>query len=62
MADGVLFKRMWIDGLLSLYDKKTGIDWKWQWLMVLLQRHLLEYSVLGMVDVKDILTKEIQFW
>lgn len=26
---GVLFKRMWIDGL-SLYDKKTGIDWKWQ--------------------------------
>jgi uncharacterized protein YbaA (DUF1428 family) len=20
---------MWIDGL-SLYDKKTGIDWKWQ--------------------------------
>jgi transposase len=26
-ADGVLFKRMWIDGLLSLYDKKTGIDW-----------------------------------
>jgi putative transposase len=20
---------MWIDGLLS-YDKKTGIDWKWQ--------------------------------
>ena len=28
-ADGV-FKRMWIDGLLSVYDKKTGIDWKWQ--------------------------------
>jgi putative transposase len=27
---GVLFKRMWIDGLLSVYDKKTGIDWKWQ--------------------------------
>jgi putative transposase len=26
--DGV-FKRMWIDGL-SVYDKKTGIDWKWQ--------------------------------
>jgi putative transposase len=26
---GVLFKRMWIDGL-SVYDKKTGIDWKWQ--------------------------------
>ena len=24
-----IFKRMWIDGL-SLYDKKTGIDWKWQ--------------------------------
>src|ERR671937_3010362 len=24
-----VFKRMWIDGLL-LYDKKTGIDWKWQ--------------------------------
>ena len=24
-----VFKRMWIDGL-SLYDKKTGIDWKWQ--------------------------------
>jgi len=23
------FKRIWIDGL-SLYDKKTGIDWKWQ--------------------------------
>jgi len=20
---------MWIDGL-SVYDKKTGIDWKWQ--------------------------------
>jgi hypothetical protein len=27
-ADGILFKRIWIDGLL-LYDKKTGIDWKW---------------------------------
>src|SRR5690349_2365017 len=27
-ADGV-FKRIWIDGL-SVYDKKTGIDWKWQ--------------------------------
>ena len=27
---GVLFKRMWTDGFLSLYDKKTGIDWKWQ--------------------------------
>jgi putative transposase len=26
--DGV-FKRIWIDGL-SVYDKKTGIDWKWQ--------------------------------
>jgi hypothetical protein len=24
-----LFKRMWIDGL-SVYDKKTGIEWKWQ--------------------------------
>jgi transposase len=24
-----VFKRMWIDSLL-LYDKKTGIDWKWQ--------------------------------
>jgi transposase len=24
-----VFKRMWIDGL-SAYDKKTGIDWKWQ--------------------------------
>ena len=24
-----VFKRMWIDGL-SIYDKKTGIDWKWQ--------------------------------
>jgi len=24
-----IFKRMWIDGL-SLYDKKPGIDWKWQ--------------------------------
>ena len=24
-----VFKRMWIDGL-SLYDKKTRIDWKWQ--------------------------------
>jgi putative transposase len=24
-----VFKRMWIDGL-SVYDKKTGIDWKWQ--------------------------------
>jgi transposase len=24
-----VFKRMWIDGL-SLYDKKTGIDWKCQ--------------------------------
>lgn len=29
-ADGVLFKRMWIDGSLSVYDKKIGIDWKWQ--------------------------------
>ena len=42
-ADGVLFKRMWIDGLLE-YDKKTGIDWEWQamdgW-MVLLRRHRL---------------------
>jgi len=28
MSAGV-FKRMWIDGL-SAYDKKTGIDWKWQ--------------------------------
>jgi len=24
-----VFKHMWIDGL-SVYDKKTGIDWKWQ--------------------------------
>ena len=24
-----VFKRMWIDGL-SVYDKKTGNDWKWQ--------------------------------
>ena len=24
-----VFKRMWIDGL-SVYDKNTGIDWKWQ--------------------------------
>jgi len=24
-----VFKRIWIDGL-SVYDKKTGIDWKWQ--------------------------------
>ena len=24
-----VFRRMWIDGL-SVYDKKTGIDWKWQ--------------------------------
>jgi len=24
-----VFKRMWIDGL-AMYDKKTGIDWKWQ--------------------------------
>jgi putative transposase len=24
-----VFKSMWIDGL-SVYDKKTGIDWKWQ--------------------------------
>lgn len=24
-----VFKRMWIDGL-SVYDKRTGIDWKWQ--------------------------------
>jgi putative transposase len=24
-----VFKRMWIDGL-SVYDKKMGIDWKWQ--------------------------------
>ena len=28
-ADGVLFKRMWIDDL-TVYDKKTSIDWKWQ--------------------------------
>ena len=28
-ADGVLFKRMWIDDL-TVYDKKIGIDWKWQ--------------------------------
>src|SRR6476661_7559797 len=27
--DAGIFKRMWIDGL-SLYDKKPGIDWKWQ--------------------------------
>jgi putative transposase len=26
--DGV-FKRMWIDGL-KIYDKKVGINWKWQ--------------------------------
>jgi putative transposase len=24
-----VFRRMWIDGL-SVYDKKIGIDWKWQ--------------------------------
>ena len=24
-----VFKRMWIDEL-AMYDKKTGIDWKWQ--------------------------------
>lgn len=24
-----VFRRMWIDSLL-LYDKETGIDWKWQ--------------------------------
>lgn len=24
-----VFRRMWIDGL-SVYDKKAGIDWKWQ--------------------------------
>ena len=24
-----VFKRMWIDGL-AMYDKKTGIDWKWR--------------------------------
>jgi hypothetical protein len=24
-----VFKRMWFDGL-SVYDKKIGIDWKWQ--------------------------------
>jgi len=24
-----VFRRMWIDGL-SIYDKKVGIDWKWQ--------------------------------
>jgi len=24
-----VFKRMWTDGL-AMYDKKTGIDWKWQ--------------------------------
>jgi hypothetical protein len=24
-----VFKRMWIDGL-AMYDKKAGIDWKWQ--------------------------------
>ena len=24
-----VFKRMWIDSLL-LYDKESGIDWKWQ--------------------------------
>ena len=24
-----VFKQMWIDGL-AMYDKKTGIDWKWQ--------------------------------
>ena len=26
--DGV-FRRMWIDGL-KIYDKKVGINWKWQ--------------------------------
>jgi putative transposase len=38
-----VFKRMWIDGL-SVYDKKTGIDWKWQAMddgLITLQRHLL---------------------
>jgi hypothetical protein len=24
-----VFKRMWIDAL-SVYDKRTGINWKWQ--------------------------------
>jgi hypothetical protein len=24
-----VFKQMWIDGLW-VYDKRTGIDWKWQ--------------------------------
>jgi transposase len=24
-----VFKRMWIDGL-AVYDRKTGINWKWQ--------------------------------
>ena len=29
MEKGWCFQAMWIDGL-SVYDKKTGIDWKWQ--------------------------------
>ena len=31
---------MWIDGL-SAYDKKTGIDWKWQAMDGVIKRHLL---------------------
>ena len=35
-----VFKRMWIDGL-SAYDKKTGIDWKWQAMDGVIKRHFL---------------------
>ena len=51
---------MLIDGLLSLYDKKTGIDWKWQWMDGVITK-----APLGVICTrygKDILTKEIQFW
>ena len=36
-----VFKRMWIDGL-SVYDKKTGIDWKWQCCILLVRVLLTE--------------------
>ena len=33
-----VFKRIWIDGL-SVYDKKTGIDWKWQAMDGVITKH-----------------------
>jgi transposase len=38
-----VFRRMWIDGL-SVYDKKTGIDWKWQAMDGVITKALVPFS------------------